>query len=69
MWKFNKTTLFIIMLTMSICAGISFSLIDWDVFSTGKGIFNEIHLPLLFIGLSIFFMVPYIKTIKEGKKE
>lgn len=68
MWEFNKVTLFILMTSMSILGGISLIMVDWEVFENGEGIFREIRLPIIFIGLSILFMIPYVKKIKESKK-
>lgn len=68
MWKFNRTTLFVIMLLMSICSGISIYMINWDVFEKNEGIFREIHLPIIFIGLTFFFMVNYVKKLNDNEK-
>ena len=69
MWKFNKLTLFILVLLMSTCAGITIYMINWEVFENGKGIFREIHLPLIFLGLAFYFMVSYVKRLKESENK
>jgi hypothetical protein len=65
MWKPSKLTLFIIFITMTVCAGISVAYIDWDVIASGKGVFKELQQPVLFILLSLYFMFPYVKKLKE----
>lgn len=67
MWNFNKTTLFILIVLMSICSGISIYLINWEVFETGEGIFHEIHLPIIFICIAFYFIPQYVKKVKETK--
>lgn len=39
--------------------------VDWDVVASGKGVYNELQQPVLFILLSLFFMFPYVKKLKE----
>lgn len=65
MWKPSKLVLFILMVANSIFAGLSLIFVDWKVFETGQGIYDEIHQPVLFFLLSIFFMFPYVKKLKE----
>jgi len=65
MWEFSKLTLFILMMVNSTLGGISLSFVDWSVFETGQGIYDEIQLPVLFFLLSLFFMFPYVKKLKE----
>ncbi|MFK7747815.1 MAG: hypothetical protein AB8B65_05470 [Kordia sp.] len=67
MWKPNKKILFILFFLNATLGGICFSLIDWSVFETGKGIYDEISLTLVFTGLTFFFMIPYVKKLKEEK--
>ncbi len=67
MIKFNKTFLFSLILLMSICAGISFTLVDWDKTDSTLGFFKEIHLTFLFIGIALYFVFPYVKSLKESK--
>ncbi len=69
MWKPSKIVLFVLMLFTAIMSGVSFSFIDWDIIENGKGIdvYNQIDLPILFFVLSISFMIPYVKKIKEEK--
>lgn len=66
MWKPSKFVLFILMLANAVFAGISFIYVDWNVFKTGEGIYDEIHQPILFLLLSFFFMFPYVKKLKEA---
>lgn len=67
MMKFSKITLFILMTLMSILGGITLNMVNWNVFSVGKGIdiYREIDLPIIFIGLAFSFMFPYVKKLKE----
>jgi len=69
MWKLGKKTLFILMLTTAIMAGLTTYWIDWSVFETKKGILREIQLPLIFLALSFYFMIPYVKKLKEEKNK
>lgn len=70
MWKPSKKVLFGLMLLTAIIGGVSFSFIDWDIIENGKGIdvYNQIDLPILFFVLSISFMIPYVKKLKEDKE-
>lgn len=70
MWKPSKFYLFILMLFTAIMGGISLSFIDWDIIEKGKGIdiYNQIDLPVIFFLLSISFMIPYVKKLKEENK-
>ncbi len=65
MWKLSKLTLFIIICTMSVSAGISIIFINWDVFESGKGVLKELMQPVLFILLGLYFLFPYVKRLKE----
>ena len=65
MWKPGKKTLFILMLIMAIMAGLTTFWIDWSIYETKKGIIQEIQLPIIFLALSFYFMIPYVKIIKE----
>lgn len=56
------------MVVMAILSGLTSSWIDWTVFETKNGILREIRLPLIFLVLSFYFMIPYVKKIKEKKK-
>ena len=61
MWKPSKITLLLFMILMAILGGVTFSYIDWEHFNNLK----EIQLPLIFLVLSIYFMVLYVKKLKE----
>tara|TARA_B100000929_G_C15430331_1_gene394435 strand:- start:753 stop:965 length:213 start_codon:yes stop_codon:yes gene_type:complete len=69
MWKPSKLTLLILMISMAVMGGLTFSWIDWKVFDTGEGkdIYQEIQLPLIFLALGFYFMVPYVKLLKKEK--
>ncbi|OUS00076.1 hypothetical protein A9Q86_11590 [Flavobacteriales bacterium 33_180_T64] len=68
MWKPGKKTLFVLMILMAIFGGLTSYWIDWTVFETNKGVLREIQLPIIFLVLSFYFMIPYLKKIKEEKK-
>ncbi len=70
MWKPSKTTLFILMLSMTIVGGIAFSLVNWEVVESKgfKGVYNELSLPILGLVLGFYFMVHYVKKLKETEK-
>ena len=71
MINFSKTTLFILMFTMSTLAGVTLSIVNWEALEAAQGIraiYKEIQFPVLFFGLSVLFMIPYVKKIKEEKK-
>lgn len=65
MFKFSKKALFVLILVNTICAGISFSNIDWENMENGNKIWDEIHLTVTFILLAFSFVFPYIKEIKK----
>tara|TARA_R110002073_G_scaffold108336_9_gene243613 strand:+ start:45977 stop:46183 length:207 start_codon:yes stop_codon:yes gene_type:complete len=67
MWDFSKKTLFLLMLTSAVGVGFSIDWIDWEVFKTRSGILKEIQIPLVFIFLSIIFMLKYVKKLKSEK--
>lgn len=70
MWKPSKTILFILMLSMIIVGGISFSLIDWQVFNSGfNGAYRELLTPVLGLFFGFYFMVHYVKKLKEEEKK
>lgn len=69
MWKLSKLALFIIFFVMTICAGISLIFVDWEVIKSGKNIVSELEQPVLFLLLSLYFMFPYVKKIKEENKK
>ena len=65
MWKLSKSTIFIIFITMTICLTISVILVDWEVVKSKNGIFRELFQPILFLALSMVFMMSYVKKIKK----
>jgi len=68
MWKPSKNTLFFLMFLSTIFGGITFSIVDWSVFESGKGIIAELQLPVIFLALAFSFMIPYVKKLKEEKE-
>ncbi len=69
MWKPSKLTLLILILITSISGGITLSYVDWEAIKIGKKIFGELKLPIIFIILSLYFLFPYVKRLKEDKSE
>ena len=67
MIQLGKKTLFLLILSMSTCAGISALLIDWSNINSNLSFFKEFHLTFIFIGLGLFFIPPYVKKLKEPK--
>ncbi len=65
MWNPEKIILFVLIFSMAIMTGLTSYWIDWSVFENKELILREIQLPLTFFGLSIYFMIPYIKKLKE----
>lgn len=68
MIKLSKRMLFFLMILNSTLAGITLVYVDWSVFETKQGIYDEIHQPILFLLLSLYFMVPYVRKLKEKRK-
>ena len=56
------------MISMAVMGGLTFSWVDWKVFETGTGIWRELQLPIIFLALSIYFMVPYVQKLKKESK-
>lgn len=69
MWKPSKKILLVLMIFTAVMGGITLNWVDWKVFDTGKGVFRELQLPIIFLALSLYFMVPYVKKLKEEKKD
>lgn len=65
MWKPSKLVLFIIIFATTICAGISSIFIDWEAVAQGENLVKELQQPVLFVLLSLYFVFPYVKRIKE----
>jgi phosphatidylserine synthase len=64
MWKPSKKVLFAIVLLMAICSGLSLGDVNWELVQKGENVFKELLLPCLFIALSFYFLVPYVKKLK-----
>ena len=69
MWKFSKLTLLVLTFLMALFGGLTLSFVDWSIINTGKDLIKELQLPLIFLVLSFFFMVPYVKKVKEDRKK
>ena len=67
MIKFNKTTLFVIIFITSVSTGISLNLIDWDNINSGLSFIKEFHLTILLTAIALYFVFPYVKSLKESK--
>lgn len=68
MWRPSKLTLFLLILINATFSGIFFATVDWDGLLTKQVSIREIQLPILFFLLSIYFVFPYVKIIKNDKK-
>jgi hypothetical protein len=65
MWNPSKLVLFIILFTMTVCAGISSVFIDWESVAQGENLIKELQQPVLFVLLGLYFVFPYVRKIKE----
>ncbi len=66
MWRPSKKTLFILMLSMAILGTISFTMIDWDEFNSGiLGAIRELGTTLIFFGVGLNFIFPYVRSLKK----
>ncbi|QMU64539.1 MAG: hypothetical protein GKR88_09765 [Flavobacteriaceae bacterium] len=70
MVKFSKKTAFIFFFVCATFSGISLYKIDWETIGVGTWIdtFNKIDGFIVFMILTIFFMLYYVKKIKEENK-
>lgn len=68
MWKPSKKTSFFIMILTAIMGGVTFSYINWENLDSSLKIYKEVRLPIIFLVLSVYFMIFYIKRIKEEKR-
>jgi hypothetical protein len=68
MWKPTKTVLFLLMSINATLAGISLAYVDWNAINKNDNVFRELQLPVLFFLLSIYFLFPYIKSIRKDKR-
>lgn len=66
MIKFSKKTAFILMITITIGLGFSLNNVNWE--NINGNIYNELKLPSICLSLSIYFMLYYVKILKEEKK-
>ena len=41
--------------------------IDWDLIDSGEGVFDEISLPIVNLLMTIYFILYYVKKLKEEK--
>jgi hypothetical protein len=68
MIKLSKKLLFILIIVMPILGTISYTMIDWNVFNSGiRGAMKELRLTLVFFGLGVYFIFPYVRKLKETK--
>ncbi len=66
MIKLSKTLLLILIVTMVVLGTISYRLINWEVFHSGtSGAIKELRLTLVFFGLGLYFIFPYVKKLKN----
>ena len=67
MWKPSKMILFILMISMTAVGGVSFSMVDWEIIESGKfyDVYSKLSLPILGLVLGLYFMVHYVKKIKQ----
>lgn len=68
MIKIPKKVTFILMIFMVICFVLSIRSIDWQIIKKGTNVFSEINLSITFFIMTIYFLVYYVKTLKEEKQ-
>ena len=56
------------MILTAIMGGVTFSYINWKNFDSSLETYKEIRLPIIFLVLSMYFMIFYIRKIKEEKR-
>ncbi|MDT7831400.1 hypothetical protein RQM59_03355 [Flavobacteriaceae bacterium S356] len=70
MIKLSKTFLLVLMVLMVVLGAISYRLINWEVFHSGtSGAIKELRLTLVFFGLGLYFLFPYVKRIKKSNNK
>ncbi|RKQ43279.1 hypothetical protein BXY85_3898 [Roseivirga pacifica] len=70
MWKPKALILLSLIISLSILGTISFKLIDWEQYhKSTSDAFRELRISLVFWGLSFYFLFPYVKTLKNRKKD
>ena len=70
MIKFSKITLFILISSSALFAGICIALIDWDVVNSGtKGMIKELSLTFTFVVCGAALIPQYLKKLKEENNE
>ncbi len=68
MWRPSKITLIILIILMSLLGAISIGFIDWESFDNGyRNALRELRLTIVFWGLGVYFLFPYVKKIKESQ--
>ena len=65
MIKLSKKVLFILIISMTVCAGISLNLINWENINSTQSFFKEFHLTLLCLCLALYFVFPYVKSLNQ----
>lgn len=68
MIKLSKNIAFAILVVVTILLAVSISNINWNIFSNEKDfviIFKEVRETIIFTILVIFFIIYYVKRLKE----
>ncbi len=69
MIKLSKTLLLVLIILMALLTVVSYAMIDWVEFNSGfQGVIKELRLTLVFFGMGVYFIFPYVKKLKEAGK-
>ena len=66
MIKLSKKLTFFLMISMTIGLGFSLNNINWE--NVNENIYTELRMPSICLSLSIYFMLYYVKILKEENK-
>jgi len=66
MIKLSKKLTFVLMIGMTIGLGISLTYVNWK--NVSKNIYQQLGMPSICLILSVYFMLYYIRIIKEENR-
>tara|TARA_B110001469_G_C9646557_1_gene327032 strand:- start:813 stop:1043 length:231 start_codon:yes stop_codon:yes gene_type:complete len=68
MIKIVKIVALFLMILMAIVSGYSLSEVDWGTKNIDRNIFRELKRPSMYLSLTIFYMIYYIRMLNKEKK-
>ena len=68
MIKIAKIVALFLMILMTIVSGYSLSGVDWGTKNIDRNIFRELKRPSMYLSLTIFYMIYYIRMLNKEKK-